>query len=92
MKPTPTPERTSVFENQETVPPPESAFYDALARVEHPEAKGHNLVELRMIPDVRVEGNRVCVRLALPFPNVRVKDQLIRLIDPPLGTSRHGRT
>jgi len=60
--------------------PSESALYRALSRVEHPEVKGHNLVELGMIPEVRSEGERGHVTLALPYANVPIKDELVRRV------------
>jgi Mrp family chromosome partitioning ATPase len=60
--------------------PSESAIYGALARVEHPEVKGHNLVELGMIPEVRTEGERGHVTLALPYANVPIRDELVRRV------------
>lgn len=58
----------------------ESAVYAALRQVEHPEFEEHNLVELRMIPQIGVNDGLVEVTLALPFPDVSIKEQLISLV------------
>jgi len=52
---------------------------DALRGVMHPEIK-RNLVELEMIKDVGVEGESVTLTLALPFAEIPIKDDLVRLI------------
>jgi Mrp family chromosome partitioning ATPase len=54
----------------------EEQVFRALRAVMHPEFK-RDLVELEMIKDVAVEGDRVTVTLALPFIDVPVKDDLV---------------
>ncbi|MGD8868927.1 MAG: P-loop NTPase [Gemmatimonadales bacterium] len=77
----PASDKISASESTRTRPlPPESAFYGALAAVEHPELEGHNLVELGMIPAIVQEPRHVRVTLALPFPNVPIRDDLVRQI------------
>ena len=52
---------------------------DALRQVMHPEMK-HNLVELGMIKDVVVNEGGVALSLMLPFKEVPIKDDLVRLV------------
>ena len=52
---------------------------DALRGVMHPEIK-RNLVELEMIRDVSVEDERVTLTLALPFAEIPIKDDLVRMV------------
>ncbi|MEA3350494.1 MAG: Mrp/NBP35 family ATP-binding protein [Chloroflexota bacterium] len=58
----------------------ESNVYQKLSTVKHPEMPKRSLVELNMIPDVRIEGDHVLVELALPFMNVPTKQDVINLI------------
>ena len=51
----------------------------ALCEIRHPELK-RDLVELEMIKGVAVEDGQVTVRLALPFMNVPVKDDLVHAV------------
>ena len=57
-----------------------SSVYERLQQVMHPEIEGRNLVELGMIPGVRVEERRVVVTLALPFAAVPIREQLVDLV------------
>ncbi|HEY68156.1 MAG: ATP-binding protein [Chloroflexi bacterium] len=52
---------------------------DALRGVMHPEIK-HNLVELGMIKDVSIQDEKVSLTLALPFAEVPIKDDLVRMV------------
>ena len=45
----------------------------------HPEIK-RNLVELEMVRDVSVEDERVTLTLALPFAEIPIKDDLVRMV------------
>jgi Mrp family chromosome partitioning ATPase len=58
----------------------EEVLYQALTLVNHPKIQERNLVDLGMIPEIRVVGNRVQITLALPFPNTSVEQPLIALI------------
>lgn len=51
---------------------------DALMNVTHPEIE-QSLVALRMIRDVRASGNEVGFTLLVPFKEVPIKDDLVRL-------------
>ena len=52
---------------------------DALRGVMHPEIK-RNLVELGMIKDVSVTDKKVTLTLALPFAEIPIKDDLVRMV------------
>jgi Mrp family chromosome partitioning ATPase len=58
----------------------ESELYQALSRVIHPEFEEHDLVELGMISQIKPNRDVVQVTLALPFPQVPIKEQLIELV------------
>jgi Mrp family chromosome partitioning ATPase len=57
----------------------ESTLYAALSQVKHPELTEHNLVELGLIAQVGVRQGQVEVVMALPFPNLPIKEQLMEL-------------
>ena len=57
----------------------ESQVYEALNGVNDPEIH-RPITELGMVPDVRLEGERLVVSLALPYAKVPVKDELVNLI------------
>jgi Mrp family chromosome partitioning ATPase len=58
----------------------ESEIYQRLSRIAHPEIRNKNLVELGMIAGVCVDGEHVRITLALPYPKVPIKDELVRLV------------
>lgn len=58
----------------------ESDLYEALGQVRHPEFTEHNLVELGMVGGIEVHRDAVQVTLALPFPQVPIKEQLFNLV------------
>jgi len=53
--------------------------FDALRGVMHPEVK-RNLVELEMIKDVSVADKKVTLTLVLPFAEIPIKDDLVRMV------------
>ncbi len=53
--------------------------FDALRGVMHPEIK-RNLVELGMIKGVSVADEKVTLTLALPFAEIPIKDDLVRMV------------
>ncbi len=55
----------------------EASVYEVLTSVEHPEIEGSNLVSLGMIPVISIEKNRIRVNLALPFPEIPIKETLV---------------
>jgi Mrp family chromosome partitioning ATPase len=57
-----------------------SEVFQALSQVKHPEIQSRNLVELGMISEVTIEACDIHVNLALPVPEVPVKEQLVEAI------------
>jgi Mrp family chromosome partitioning ATPase len=53
-----------------------SVMTDALSKIEHPEIKERNIVELGMVPEIRVEDSIVTILLAFPFQVVPVTAEL----------------
>ncbi len=56
---------------------------ELLKGIKHP-AIDETLLNLGMIKDIKVEGNKAIIVLAFPFLNIPIKDQLIELIKEPL--------
>ena len=54
-----------------------------LAAVMHPTI-GASLVELGMLRDVKLEGDKVTVTMVLPFPGVPIKEMLATNVRKPL--------
>ncbi len=54
-----------------------------LKHVMHP-AIDHSLLDLGIVKDFTVEGQRVNVIMAMPFPDIPIKDMLIDLVRQPL--------
>ena len=61
----------------------EEEIQEAIAQVKHP-AIDHTLVDLGIVKDVTVEGNKVAVTFAFPFPNIPIKDELVNSIRGPV--------
>lgn len=57
----------------------EEEVRQALAEVKYPEID-RTLVELGMIRDVAVEGNRVMLTMAMPFPGISIKGLLVQSV------------
>lgn len=57
----------------------EKSVHRALRQMMHPEIN-HNLVDLGMIKNVIVEGNKVVLTLTLPFMHVPIKEELMRSV------------
>jgi Mrp family chromosome partitioning ATPase len=57
-----------------------SEVFQALSQIRHPEIQSRNLVELGMIQDVIIEPSDVHIDLALPAPEVPIKQELIESI------------
>ncbi|OGO17189.1 MAG: hypothetical protein A2Z14_16770 [Chloroflexi bacterium RBG_16_48_8] len=53
-----------------------SAVIQALSRIEHPEIKNQNIVDLGMVPEIRVEDRLVTITLAFPFQEVPITAEL----------------
>ena len=54
-----------------------------ISKVMHP-AVDLSLVELGMVKDISADGNKVSMRLILPFPNIPILDFLISSLKKPL--------
>ena len=68
----------------------ESDIYQALTLVKHPEFQSHNLVELGMIPAVRVEQDTVYITVAFPFLESPIKDSLVQLVQKAVEEASDG--
>ncbi len=55
--------------------------FQLLEKIYHPDIDNRNLVELGMIPDIDLDGNSIKVTLALPSPDVSIRNDLIALIE-----------
>jgi metal-sulfur cluster biosynthetic enzyme len=56
---------------------------EKLGRVKHP-AIDDTLLELGILQKVEIKEEKVKIILAFPFPNIPIKDELIRLVEKPL--------
>ena len=54
-----------------------------LVEVKHP-AINASLIELGIVKDISVTGNKVELTIAFPFPNIPIADQLISSVKTPL--------
>lgn len=54
-----------------------------LENVMHPEIDA-SLIELGMIKNVKVEGNKARITMAFPFPGIPIKDMLVNMVKQPL--------
>jgi Mrp family chromosome partitioning ATPase len=63
-------------ENKSTEKDLQSTILQALSQIQHPEVKEQNIVDLGMVPDVRVEDQLVTISLAFPFQDVPVTAEL----------------
>ena len=61
----------------------EAEVQKAVSQVKHP-AIDHTLPDLGIVKDITVEGNKVMVTFAFPFPNIPIKDRLVNSIREPI--------
>jgi metal-sulfur cluster biosynthetic enzyme len=54
-----------------------------VAQIKHP-AIDRTLIDLGMVKDITIEGNKVTVTLAVPFPGIPIKDLLINSVREPV--------
>lgn len=54
-----------------------------IEKIMHPEIDA-SLMELGMIKDIKIEGNKVRIKMAFPFPGVPIKYMLIEMVKQPL--------
>ena len=64
----------------------ETEVLNVLSKVEHP-AINYSLINLGIVSDVELAGNRVKVIFAFPFPNISVADFLIQSVAKPIKHS-----
>ena len=62
---------------------PESEIRQVIEQVRHP-AIDYTLMELGIIKDVVIEGKKVALTFAFPFPGIPIKDLLIDSVRLPL--------
>lgn len=55
----------------------------AIAQIKHP-AIDRTLIDLGMVKDITIEGNKVTVTLAVPFPGIPIKDLLVNSVREPI--------
>ncbi|KPK75114.1 MAG: metal-sulfur cluster biosynthetic enzyme [candidate division Zixibacteria bacterium SM23_73] len=55
----------------------------AMAQIMHP-AIDRTLIDLGMVKDIAIEGNKVTVTLAVPFPGIPIKDLLVNSVREPI--------
>ena len=61
----------------------EKEILNLLDQVRHP-AINHTLRELGIIKELSIKDNKVLITMALPFPGIPIKDQLISSIKEPI--------
>ena len=61
----------------------EEEVQELVGQVKHP-AINLSLVELGIVRDITVEGNKVFLTFAFPFPNIPIKGMLIKSVRDPL--------
>ncbi len=61
-----------------------SNIYQMLSQIKHPEIGNRNLVELAMIPEVKIDGNSILITLALPDLEGPARQTLSDLVRKPV--------
>ena len=61
----------------------EEEVKEVVGKVMHPEVDA-SLVELGMVEDIKLEGNKVSLTMVFPFPGVPIKHMLMESIREPL--------
>jgi len=61
----------------------EEDIQKVVAQVKHP-AIDYTLLDLGIVKTITVEGNKVAVTFAFPFPNIPIKDRLVNSIREPI--------
>ena len=57
----------------------EEEIRKAMAQIKHP-AIDRTLIDLGMVKDITIEGNKVTVTLAVPFPDIQNLDEVPRSV------------
>jgi len=61
----------------------EEEVKEIIGQVMHPEIDA-SLMELGMIKDIKLEGNKVSLTMVFPFPGVPIRDMLMESVKKPL--------
>ena len=61
----------------------EADIRQAVEQVKHP-AIDHSLVDLGIVKNIAIEGQKVTVTFAFPFPNIPIGDMLVDSVRLPL--------
>lgn len=61
----------------------EKEVKETLKQVKHPEIDA-TLIELGMIKNIKLQGNKVSLTMTFPFPGVPIKNMLINSVKEPL--------
>ena len=61
----------------------EKEVHVVVGQVKHP-VIDLSLVELGIVRDIEIEGNQVMLTFAFPFPNIPIRDRLIKSVRDPL--------
>jgi len=61
----------------------ETGIRETIGQVKHP-AIDHSLVDLGIVKDIAITGQKVKLTFAFPFPNIPIKDMLIDSVRLPL--------
>ena len=61
----------------------EEEVKEIIGKVMHPEIDA-SLMELGMIKDIKLEGNKVSLTMVFPFPGVPIRDMLMESVKKPL--------
>jgi len=62
----------------------EQDIHKAVAKVKHP-AIDLTLVELGIVKDIKLKGDKVVVTIAFPAPNVPIRDMIINSVKEPIA-------
>ena len=54
-----------------------------VGQIKHP-AIDRTLIDLGMVKDITIDGNKVTVTLAVPFPGIPIKDLLVNSVREPI--------
>ncbi len=62
----------------------EQGVHKAVAEVKHP-AINCTLVDLGIVKDITVRGDKVVVTMAFPVPNIPIKDEIVNSVREPIA-------
>ena len=61
----------------------EQDIREAIAQVKHP-AINSTLIDLGIVKEITVKGDKVVVTIAFPVPNIPIRDEIINTIREPI--------